>query len=166
MNLLALLYDVKFHIANFLSAKDLILLRMTCRAALSLSLDKPIWRRILSNFCVDSDIPPITYDFSTMTVAELEHAACKPYRAQRLLESSDPPLRRHLTLGLALPGDISEDVEPDHHITDIGVVPGGRYLITASETGWLRYWDLVSESNSKLHYLPEKSNYPRILFTL
>ncbi|KAF8314802.1 hypothetical protein DL93DRAFT_2080004, partial [Clavulina sp. PMI_390] len=78
-----------------------------------------------------------------MTATELEYAACQPYRIKRVLESQTPHFHRHRKLDFAIPEDVIEGSTVRHAITFIEVVPGGRYLITASESGWVRCWDLV-----------------------
>ncbi|KAF8314801.1 hypothetical protein DL93DRAFT_2167211 [Clavulina sp. PMI_390] len=80
-----------------------------------------------------------------MTATELEYAACRPYRIKRVLESATPHVHRHRTLAFAKEGDIIGDSNVTHTITFLEVVPGGRYLITTSESGWIRCWDLVSQ---------------------
>ena len=88
-------------------------------------------------------MPLISYNFTEMDATELEEAACKPYRFQQMLEQADPRHRRSRTLRLSVAGDIPEDIQVTDTITTMEMIPGGRYLVTTSESGWLRCWDLA-----------------------
>lgn len=95
--------------------------------------------------CLQNDIPLMTYDFTTMDAYEMEEAACRPYRFQHVLESALPRYHRSRVLDLSMPDDIPIDQEATDAIMNVEVIPGGRYIVTTSESGWLRCWDLVGQ---------------------
>ncbi|KAF8314774.1 hypothetical protein DL93DRAFT_991877 [Clavulina sp. PMI_390] len=97
------------------------------------------------NHCLQNDIPLFTYNLPDMTSAEMEQSACQPYRLQQVLESTAPHVHRHRLLDLAMDNDLSEHSSLTHTIFNIEVIPGGRYIVTTSDSGWLRCWDLARE---------------------
>jgi hypothetical protein len=83
-----------------------------------------------------------------MSANELEEAGCRPYRFQQVLEQADPSHRRSRVLQLCVAGDIPAGVLVTDAITTMEMIPGGRYLVTTSESGWLRCWDLIRQGAS------------------
>lgn len=90
----------------------------------------------------------MTYDLTGMSADELEKTGCRPYRFQHLLDQADPSHRRPRVLRLCVAGDIQGEAQVTDAITTMEMIPGGRYLVTTSESGWLRCWDLVRQGMS------------------
>lgn len=110
-----------------------------------LSFDEHLWRAILRTQCLQNDIPLLTYDLIAMNSSELEDAACQPYQFQHLLESEYPFHHRSRTLDMCFSEHATKSAETAEGITNVEVIPGGRYIVTTSESGWLRCWDLVEQ---------------------
>ena len=130
----------------------------TCKFLYDLTFDEHLWRVTVRMQCIQNDVPLISYNLAEMGVTELEEAACKPYRFQYMLEQSDPSHRRSRTLRLSVAGDIPKNHQVTDAITTMEIIPGGRYLVTTSESGWLRCWDLVAQGASHLRLTNDSSS--------
>ena len=97
--------------------------------------------------CLEHDIPAITYPVADMTSCQLELAVLRPFRFEKRVQQSEAdvhsshfPVTRVLTLRL-----LSDDtLSGSHAINSVFVVPGGRYILSSSYSGWVRCWDLGS----------------------
>lgn len=85
-----------------------------------------------------------------MNATELEEAACRPYQFQRIFESDNPFHHRSRVLDFSLPDDLPEETDLTDTIMNVEVLPGGRYIVTTSASGWLRCWDLVANRESSV----------------
>lgn len=98
------------------------------------------------NQCLEHDIPLMTYSFADMSAQQLELAVLRPFKFEKRMQEADHPhypVARVFTL--CLPGD-EVPIDKDRHVLNsLFVVPGGRYILSSSNSGWIRCWDLGSE---------------------
>lgn len=126
-------------------------MNQTCRSLCETTRYKHIWVAVLISLCEKHDVPLVTFPLASMTAGEIERAALRPYRFEhRIMCSDDPHHTSSRTLTLALPLETSDvDRSVANRITDFCIVPGGRWIISTSRSGWLRCWDLIENRCNK-----------------
>ncbi|KAF8333130.1 uncharacterized protein EI90DRAFT_632255 [Cantharellus anzutake] len=157
--------DVLYHIIRFLHVRDVVLLQRTNRYMNNLTSSRATWLNALRDQCIENDIPLCTYSWDEMDTYQLKQATIRPYLFLKMIEQPEGVLceTEEETLDLHIPvsdpsvmfddyGD--EDEWQDYTINDLKVIPGGRFLITCCEKGYIRCWDLDKRSSDgKLHHV-------------
>ncbi len=97
-----------------------------------------------------------------MDADQLKHSTIRPYLFLKMIEQPNEKLcaieQETFDLHVPVPDapmmfdDEDEDGWQDYTINDLKVIPGGRFLITCCEQGYIRCWDLDKRtSNGRLH---------------
>ncbi|KAJ6487826.1 hypothetical protein C8R45DRAFT_994455 [Mycena sanguinolenta] len=136
--------DTLIHIQRFMSALDIITLRQCSKLMKAATSHRTVWLDALRRVCAAHEVSVLTYPLQNMSLRELEHAATSPSRFIAQI-SKQRPDEEHIPafctrffnprLPKAVAGSYGE--------TDsMRLIPGGRYLVTATNSARISVWDL------------------------
>ncbi|KAJ3529115.1 hypothetical protein NMY22_g9131 [Coprinellus aureogranulatus] len=123
--------DIVGQILQRLDPVDILAMRATCRMFYRAAASRNVWMAALVRVCEEHGIYKGTYPLEKMTLAELEHAASGPHRFIKFIDDVNKPAERAID-------------EYYGGIEHISLVPGGRFLFTASThpVATVCLWDL------------------------
>lgn len=110
----------------------------------SATTHRTVWLDALRRVCTAHEVSVLTYPMENMSLRDLEHAATSPARfiAQISKEWAEgdviPAFHTRLfqpRLPKSVPGNLGETAL-------MRLVPGGRYLVTATDLARISVWDL------------------------
>ncbi|KAJ6558057.1 hypothetical protein B0H19DRAFT_1149717 [Mycena capillaripes] len=136
--------DTLIHIQRFMDPLDIISLRQCSKILASATAHRTVWMDALRRVCVAHEVSTLTYDPMNMSLADLEHAATTPARfiSQISKEWGSEDLIPAFSTRLIQPrlprlttGNLGE-------ISLMRLIPGGRYLVAATNIGRVSVWDL------------------------
>jgi hypothetical protein len=126
-----------------------------------------VWVNALRTAFSDGQVFEPTYPIKDMTLLELEHAATSRSRfAARLWNElqGDQPLTPIAIRILRLHPPLSPEIEhPFGHFKNSVLVPGGRFLITSTNTDIVQLWDLGFHPNILINQCPLASVHVSVL---
>lgn len=96
------------------------------------------WKRILQALCIRDHAPLRTFPFNDMDQGQLEYAALRPYLFMKRISTSDMPYIRETIIRFPSPSQTPQF----ERILQVLCLPGGRFALTISTTGWVVAWDL------------------------
>ncbi|KAJ7827020.1 hypothetical protein B0H14DRAFT_3721850 [Mycena olivaceomarginata] len=136
--------DTLIHIQSFMGPIDIIALRQCSKLMASATTHRTVWLDALRRVCTAHEVSVLTYPMENMSLRDLEHAATSPARfiAQISKEWAEgdviPAFHTRLfqpRLPKSAPGNLGETAL-------MRLVPGGRYLVTATDLARISVWDL------------------------
>ncbi|KAJ7185709.1 hypothetical protein C8R46DRAFT_982472 [Mycena filopes] len=138
--------DTLIHVQSLMDPVDIIALRQSSRTLSSATRHRVVWMNALRRVCAAHEVSILTYPMERMSLADLEHAATSPTRfvaqISRDRPSDDGVLVPAFSTRLLQPRLPKSVPGPLGTLSLMRLVPGGRYLITASNVGRLSLWDL------------------------
>ncbi|CAE6466509.1 unnamed protein product [Rhizoctonia solani] len=132
-------YDLLLNIVKYLSVKDVINVRKTCRSLLQFSKTRSVWISLAYSIQTRRALPlPLWRSFESLNVEELENAVSHAARIETNLLKERPT-----------PRPIFQVIDTSRgwgQINWLGQVPGGRYIIIFFRGGVLSVWDVEPET--------------------
>ncbi|OCH95392.1 hypothetical protein OBBRIDRAFT_883950 [Obba rivulosa] len=121
MKLIDLPEDILLEITSYLSVKDVLLLKQTCRALHAFGSSDYLWHRLVAAFEFPLDTLQNTRstDFSS---DELQRSAIKALRLDANWRKPSPRIRRTTALITGTSGS---------YVDEMHILPGGRWLLTS-----------------------------------
>ncbi|KAF8804228.1 hypothetical protein BYT27DRAFT_7039226, partial [Phlegmacium glaucopus] len=138
--------DLQIEICTFLHPSDILSLRRTCKTLQVATRQRLIWIHALHRVCLENTLFLPSFPIPEMSDAELEQAAIAPRRwielsasfATQGFSGLDSGLSPTATRVIDNPFDMGTENRP---ITQLILVPGGRYMVGYSLNG-VGVWDL------------------------
>ncbi|KAF5338877.1 hypothetical protein D9611_008794 [Ephemerocybe angulata] len=133
--------DLWFEIAIIVEPRDLLAMKLVCKALHEMFADRELWKYVLHDVCHRHSIFLPSYPIDDMSLTELQRAALGPYRWARLLKRKANPSIRTESTRLLKP------LKENNHPLGVApnslqfLVPGGRFLFIAQRHS-LDLWDL------------------------
>lgn len=98
---------------------------------------------MLNRHCERHGVLRSTYPVKQMSTSQLEHASRLPSRFERLMSSVDSaPTRNRLVSAATRILDVAGADDEEGDIQCMQLIPGGRFLVTGSDVGDVKIWDL------------------------
>ncbi|KAH6918115.1 hypothetical protein BKA70DRAFT_1554255 [Coprinopsis sp. MPI-PUGE-AT-0042] len=157
--------DVWVHIMSLLDPSDIFAIRKTCSALRNHSEQRCVWIEKATKVCSSHGLPLAFFSFPDMTRLDLEQLALAPAQFSDSVRApirEDPKGRSPACTRTLHPraqpgGDIL-------HISSLRLLPGGRYLLTWTETIGMFLWDLGHDASHPpvevpLAHLPSKARF-------
>lgn len=117
-----------------------------CKKLHQVSNERIVWINALRNVCSQHGVSPVTFPVDQMTLLELEAAATSHYRFNsRLwngLTDDEEVLEPEAIRVLALSPRSHPSIASVGNFTNVKLIPGGRFLLTATDVGLIQLWDL------------------------
>ncbi|KDQ52066.1 hypothetical protein JAAARDRAFT_489185 [Jaapia argillacea MUCL 33604] len=155
-NLSGVFQDILVQIMALLDAPDILSLRRCSKTLQSASHARILWIRLFRELLATHNILPSTFPIETSNQKMLEHISTSPHRflarlRRGVLEDAgaklEPLSTRSLTTGRSRHRIL-------HKFTALKLVPGGRFVVTATQLGLVELWDLGLDSSASF---PKKS---------
>ncbi|KAJ6627918.1 hypothetical protein B0H10DRAFT_317131 [Mycena sp. CBHHK59/15] len=142
--------DTLIHLQSFMQPVDIMTLRQCCKSLSAATKQRTVWLDALRHVCAAHEVSLLTYPMGKMSLADLEHAATSPARflLQLSKKREDPSDEDDLVYVPPFSTRLFQPRLPRSSTAQLGeastmrLVPGGRYLITASNTALVSIWDL------------------------
>ncbi|KAJ7593121.1 hypothetical protein C8J56DRAFT_1162073 [Mycena floridula] len=140
---LSLAPELLFRIFHFLDCRDILSCRKCNKTLHQATQQRIVWIDALLSVCCEYNVSAFTFPVDRMSLKALEYAATAHFRFTRRLwdglheDMLEPESIRILAL--------SPRNHPALHIgefCDLMLIPGGRFLLTATDTGLIQLWDL------------------------
>ncbi|CAE6411542.1 unnamed protein product [Rhizoctonia solani] len=131
-------YDLLLNIVEYLSVKDVINLRKTCRPLLQFSKTRSVWTSLERSIQTRRALPlPLWRSLESLTGEELENAVSHAARVEI-----------NFLRELPTPRPIFQVIDAGRwgQVHWLGQVPGGRYITVFSRGGVLSVWDVAPET--------------------
>lgn len=109
----------------------------TCRRMSSFSNERIVWVDAVRSYCIENRMAPSSFSIAQAETRALEKAMTTSLICAWRLTKDGPVEYRERVMRLHYPRD-----DLQCHISDMVALPGGRYILTGSSTGWLVCWDL------------------------
>ncbi|KAF5386884.1 hypothetical protein D9615_001554 [Tricholomella constricta] len=147
--------DIQICIQTFIEPLDVMSLRKTCKYLCDVTYQRSVWLHVARRVCVSRGLFLPSFPLEIMSRRALEHVALSSssYRFCRMLieMDADKPL---------IPGSIhildsrcASFTNPPRQSRELYLIPGGRYLITRSDTA-INLWDLGIDIAGRMRPLP------------
>ncbi|KAJ7689473.1 hypothetical protein B0H17DRAFT_1066715 [Mycena rosella] len=139
--------DTLIHIQSFMDPADIISFRQCSKIMASATVHRTVWMDALRRVCAAHEVSILTYPMENMSLADLEHAATSPARfiaqisKDRAADDLIPAFSTRL-FEPRLPKSSSPTEPLLGNVSMMRLIPGGRYLVTSSDTAHVCVWDL------------------------
>ncbi|KAJ7440153.1 hypothetical protein FB451DRAFT_1415324 [Mycena latifolia] len=138
--------DTLIHIQSFMDPADIISLRLSSKIMAAATTLRTVWMDALRRVCAAYEVSIWTYPIENMSLADLEHAATSP--ARFIAQLTKPRTTNDL-----IPAFLTRIFHPRlrkaspadpvlGQISLMRLIPGGRYLVTSTDTARIYLWDL------------------------
>ncbi|CAE6412366.1 unnamed protein product [Rhizoctonia solani] len=132
-------YDLLLNIVEYLSVKDVLNLRKTCRSLLQFGKTRSVWTSLACSVQTRRALPlPIWRSLESLTTEELEDAVSHAARVEANLLKERPTPR--------LIFQVIDAGRRWGQVSWLGQVPGGRYITVFFRSGVLSVWDVAPET--------------------
>ncbi|KAF8155890.1 hypothetical protein B0H34DRAFT_715253 [Crassisporium funariophilum] len=129
--------DVVINIMEYVKPIDIIRLRQTCKAVQLSTMQRTVWFNALRRMMDEHHIFEPTFDIQDMSQRRLEYATLSPYLFSSQLSNTNGSVvapRSMLDMEDEMPEycQTLDEFSSDRTVKSIHLVPGGRFLVTAS----------------------------------
>ncbi|KAJ7597751.1 hypothetical protein C8J56DRAFT_920848 [Mycena floridula] len=150
--------DLLINIQYFIEPKDILSLRKVCKSITESTKIRVVWIAALQNLCDKFKIFAPSFPIKELSLKELEYLATCEYRFRNRLKTELDAVNSHVLSPVCTRLlQISPQNYPQHDIGEFDeacLVPGGRYLLTVTDTGLLQVWDLGFSPDAMIQSIP------------
>lgn len=115
-----------------------------------------VWLIALERICETHGIFKSTFPTNRMSLLELEHAALSPHRFVKSIKATEnaDPVRPYQNRSVPCHKRASPNFNEVHRAEIIGLIPGGRFLLTSDTRSGMCLWDLGYNANIPIKPFP------------
>ncbi|KDQ58303.1 hypothetical protein JAAARDRAFT_664121 [Jaapia argillacea MUCL 33604] len=160
MNLSSIPFDTLIHIQTFLDVEDVVSLRQCCKSISMSTRERTLWMTLLRRRLSRNGVLLSTFPMAELSLALLEHFVTLPERFLARIKS-------RIDRGYSTwQPDATRILERHHpHISkwdpamlgsfeSLKLLPGGRFMVTATNNSIIELWDLGYNPSSILPHQP------------